>query len=124
MASTSSDVNKVMVFRSFFRWKPKRLITPTHGVSLMCSFKTPPHYPIVQNAYGTTYLEYALNWVGIGFDLTGMRRRSMFAKKGKPIVFHGAADPVFSVAGSFNWYDALSVHYKKQTKDFARFFMV
>ena len=78
---------------------------------------------------GSTLLDYALNWNGTGFDVDRdapkiyatddtyteasmsfmtppdplMKR--LYAKKGKFIVVHGAADPVFSVADTVNWYE-------------------
>jgi feruloyl esterase len=50
--------------------------------------------------------------------------KKMHAKGGKLIVVHGAADPVFSVADTVNWYEALTAHYKKHTTDLARLFIV
>jgi hypothetical protein len=50
--------------------------------------------------------------------------KQLHAKGGKLIVVHGSADPVFSVQDTVNWYDALSAHYKKHTKDFARLSIV
>jgi feruloyl esterase len=50
--------------------------------------------------------------------------KRLYAKKGKLIVVHGAADPVFSVADTVNWYNALTAHYEKHTAEFARLFIV
>jgi hypothetical protein len=107
-------------------------------------FTTPPHYPEVYDAFGTSFLDYALNWNGTGFDVdrdapkiyatddtyteAAMSfmtppdpfMKQMHTKKKKLIVVHGSADPVFSVADTIDWYDALTAHYKKQTEDFAR----
>jgi feruloyl esterase len=46
------------------------------------------------------------------------------AKGGKLIVYHGVADAVFSAADTVNWYNALSARYKRNTKNFARLFLV
>jgi feruloyl esterase len=50
--------------------------------------------------------------------------KKMHAKGGKLIVVHGAADPVFSVADTVDWYEELTAHYKKHTDDMARLFIV
>ena len=50
--------------------------------------------------------------------------KQLHAKGGKLIVSHGTADAVFSAADTVNWYKALSAHYKRQTKDFARLFLI
>ncbi len=93
-------------------------------------------------------LDYTLNWNGMGFDVDrdapkiyatddtytesamsfmtppDLLMKQLHAKGGKLIVVHGAADAVFSVQSSINWYDALRRHYKKHAKDFARLFIV
>jgi feruloyl esterase len=133
---------------SWRTWKFCNSISSRDPEAVGYIFTTPPHYPLVLQEYGTSYLEYALNWNGTGFDvdrdapkiydtdgiyteaamsfMTPPDRlmRQLYAKKGKLIVFHGAADPVFSVADTINWYDELSERYKKRTKDFARLFIV
>ena len=50
--------------------------------------------------------------------------KQLHAKGGKLIVVHGTADAVFSVADTVNWYEELSARYKRQTKKFARLFLV
>jgi pimeloyl-ACP methyl ester carboxylesterase len=93
-------------------------------------------------------LDWVLNWNGTGFDVdrdapkiyatndtyteSGMSfmtppdllMKQLHAKGGKLIVSHGTADAVFSAADTVNWYKALSAHYKRQTKDFARLFLI
>ena len=113
-------------------------------------FSTPPEDPAVLNGTGTTLLDYALNWPGAAarFDVdedapkiyatdvtyteSSMSfmtppdplMKKMHAKGGKLIVVHGAADPVFSVADTVDWYEELTAHYKKHTTDMARLFIV
>jgi feruloyl esterase len=113
-------------------------------------FSTPPEDPNVLDGSGTTLLDYALNWPGAaaGFDVDrdapkiyatnstytesamsfmtppDLDMKQLWAKGGKLIVVQGAADPVFSVADTVNWYEALSARYKKRTTDFARLFIV
>lgn len=103
-------------------------------------FATPPKPP--------TGLDWVLNWDGTGFDVDtdapkiyatddvytessmsfmtppDLLMKQLHAKGGKLIVMHGTADAVFSVADTVNWYKALSAHYKRQTKDFARLFLI
>ena len=125
-------------------WKFCNSISDRDPVAVGYIFTTPPQYPLD----GTTDLEYALNWNDEGFDVdrdapkiyatddtyteSAMSfmtppdplLKKLHAKKGKLIVVHGSADPVFSVADTVDWYDALSARYKKHTKDFARLFIV
>ena len=130
-------------------WEFSASITNRDPVAVGFIFTTPPQDPTVlieRDPLST--LDYALNWNGAGFDvdvdaptiydtddtytesamsfMTPPDRlmRQLYAKKGKLIVVHGSADPVFSVADTINWYDELSVRYKKRTKDFARLFIV
>jgi feruloyl esterase len=129
-------------------WKFCNSISNRDPVAVGYIFTTPPHYPIVLEEFGTSYLDYALNWSGTGFDVDrdapkiydtddtytesaisfmtppDPLMRQLHAKKGKLIVFHGSADPVFSAADTINWYEELSAHYKKRTKNFARLFIV
>ena len=125
-------------------WKFCNSISDRDPVAVGYIFATPPQYPLD----GTTDLEYALNWNDEGFDVDqdapliyategiyteaamsfmtppDLLMKQLHAKGGKLIVVHGSADPVFSVADTLDWYDALSAHYKKHTKDFARLFIV
>jgi feruloyl esterase len=129
-------------------WKFCNSTSDRDPVAVGYIFTTPPHYPLVLEAYGTSLLDYALNWNGTGFDVDrdapkiyatddtytesamyfmtppDLLMKQLHAKKGKLIVVHGSADPVFSVADTVNWYEELSAHYKKHTKDFARLFIV
>ena len=92
--------------------------------------------------------DWVLNWNGAGFDVdrdapkiyatndtyteSGMSfmtppdllMKQLHAKGGKLIVFHGTADAVFSAVDTINWYEALSAHYRRQTKDFARLYII
>jgi feruloyl esterase len=133
---------------SWRNWKFCASISNRDPVAVGYIFTTPPHYPLVLEEYGTSTLDYALNWNGTGFDVDRdapkiydtddtytesamsfmtppdpfMKR--LRAKGGRLIVFHGSADPVFSVADTINWYEELSARYKKRTKKFARLFIV
>jgi feruloyl esterase len=129
-------------------WKFVSSTTNRDPVAVGFIFSTPPEDPAVLNGTGTTLLDYALNWNGAGFDVDedapkiyatdstytessmsfmtppDLLMKKMHAKGGKLIVVHGAADPVFSVADTVDWYEGLSARYKKRTTDFARLFIV
>jgi feruloyl esterase len=130
------------------RWKFGNSTGNRDPLALGFVFTTPPRDPGVLNGTGTTLLDYALNWNGAGFDVdrdapkingtddTYTESAMSFMtppdplmeelreKGGKLMVVHGSADPVFSVADTINWYDVLSAHHKKNTKEFARLFIV
>jgi feruloyl esterase len=129
-------------------WKFRNSITNRDPVAVGYIFTTPPHYPQVLDKYGTSLLDYALNWDGTGFDvdrdgpkihntnetytesaMTFMTppdplMMQLHDGKGKLIVVHGASDPVFSVADTVSWYDTLRARYKQQTNGFAHLFIV
>jgi feruloyl esterase len=132
-------------------WRAWKFVNATRNrdaLSVGFIFTTPPQNPGVLNGTGTTLLDYALNWNGIGFDVNrdapkiyatdGIYSESALSfmtppdplmkqlqeTGGKLIVVHGSADPVFSVADTVNWYDSLSNHHKENTEDFARLFIV
>ena len=129
-------------------WKFVSSTTNRDPVAVGFIFATPPEDPTVLNGTGTTLLDYALNWNGAGFDVdvdapkiyatdstyteSSMSfmtppdplMKKMRAKGGKLIVVHGAADPVFSVADTVDWYEALTAHYREHTADLARLFIV
>ena len=52
-------------------------------------------------------------------DLSALRARGA-----KLLVFHGAADPIFSAADTARWYDALQAANKGTATEFARYFEV
>lgn len=131
-------------------WKFVNSTTNRDPVAVGFIFTTPPQDPTILNGTGTTLLDYALNWpgAGAGFDVDAdapkiyatnatytesamsfmtppdLDMKQLWAKGGKLIVVHGAADPVFSVTDTVNWYEAFSARYKKRTTDFARLFIV
>jgi feruloyl esterase len=50
--------------------------------------------------------------------------KRLWADGGKLVVMQGAADPVFSLADTLNWYNALRNRYKHRTTDMARLFII
>lgn len=71
-------------------------------------------------ATNDTYTESAMSF---------MTPPDLLMKKLRPnntklIVFHGAADPVFSVADTINWYEKFLEYYGQAALDYGRFFIV
>jgi pimeloyl-ACP methyl ester carboxylesterase len=124
-------------------WKFSNSTGPRDPLAVGLVFMTPPVSPSVLNGAGNTLIDFVL-----GFDVDADAQKiyatdatytesamsfmtppdplmkKLHAKKSKLIVVHGAADPVFSVADTVNWYDALTARYKKYTAEFARLFIV
>jgi pimeloyl-ACP methyl ester carboxylesterase len=129
-------------------WKFVNSITNRDPLAVGFVFTTPPQDPAVLNGTGTTLLDYALNWNDAGFDVDrdapkiyatnrtytqssmsfmtppDLLMKKLWSEGGKLIVVQGAGDPVFSLADTLNWYEALTDHYKKRTTDMARLFIV
>ncbi|MBP1736084.1 MAG: Tannase and feruloyl esterase, partial [Deltaproteobacteria bacterium] len=87
----------------------------SNGETLYTNFHAPKIY-----ATDATYTESSMSFMTPPDPLM----KKMNAKGGKLIVVHGAADPVFSVADTVHWYEALTARYKKHTSDLARLFIV
>jgi len=129
-------------------WKFCNSTSNRDPVAVAFIFTTPPQNPNVLNDVDKTYLDYALNWNYNGFNVDrdapkiyatdgiyteaamsfmtppDPLMKQLHATGGKLIVFHGSADPVFSVADTVDWYDELMAHYRRHTKKFARLFIV
>ncbi len=106
-------------------------------------FGTPPENPV-----GFNGLDYALNWLGAGFDpdedaprifaTDGIYTESamsfmtppdltmagLFTHHSKLIIMHGVSDAVFSVADTINWYKSFRNTWGKRAKGTARLFLV
>jgi feruloyl esterase len=97
-------------------WKFVNSVGPRDAIAMAFVFQTPPASPAVVTGQGNSLIDYVL-----GFDLERdvprlgpalefmtppdplMRR--FVAHGGKIVVFHGAADPVFSALDTIHWYD-------------------
>jgi hypothetical protein len=72
-------------------------------------------------ATNSTYSESAMSFMTPP-DPTVLSK--FVANNRKMIVVHGAADPVFSVSDTMNWYEGLKTRYGKGTSDMVRLFIV
>lgn len=111
-------------------------------------FMTPPASPTVLTGTGSTLLDFALNYNGLGFNVDtdapkiyatnstytesamsfmtppDLAMSKMVANNGKMIVMHGSADPVFSVNDTMNWYESFRTRYGSDASNIARFFII
>lgn len=111
-------------------------------------FMSPPKSPTVLDGSGTTLLDFALNYNGLGFNVDtdapkifattatytesamsfmtppDLTMSKMVNNHGKMLLIQGAADPVFSVNDTINWYDGFRSHYGAAATDSARLFVV
>ena len=72
-------------------------------------------------ATNSTYTESAMSFMTPP-DATVLSR--FVGNNRKMIVVHGAADPVFSVSDTINWYEGFRSWYAKDTSDMVRLFIV
>lgn len=125
-------------------WKFSHSVGPRDAVALAFVFTSPPASPEVITGRGTTLIDYAL-----GFSVERDAPK-IFAKQepytqsamqfmtppepaimgsfvrrgGKLLVFHGAADPVFSLLDSIGWYESFMARHGAAARDSARLFVV
>jgi hypothetical protein len=57
-------------------------------------------------------------------DVNNPTLSSFRAAGGKMLIYHGQADPVFSVNDTINWYEALAANYSGNATDFVRLFVI
>lgn len=129
-------------------WKFSNSTGPRDPLSVAFVFMTPPVDPTVMDGTGTTILDFALNYNGLGFDIDvdapkiyatnntytesamsfmtppDLTMSKMVANHGKMMIVHGSADPVFSVQDTTNWYESFLSHWGNSATDNARFFIV
>ncbi|WP_153108864.1 tannase/feruloyl esterase family alpha/beta hydrolase [Propionivibrio limicola] len=122
-----------------------RIMTLT-GPGMAFMFSNPPQSPDVLTGQGTTIFDYVMGFrmngegadalkifaTGNGYaeapydeytpphpdDLAAFRQRGA-----KMIVYHGTADPVFSVNDTIRWYEALAKNHRNRA-EFVRLFVV
>jgi feruloyl esterase len=132
----------------FRTWKFSNSTGARDPLSVAFVFMTPPVSPTALTGTGTTLLDFALNYNGLGFNVdTDVAKMSatdstynessmsfmtppdltmskMVANHGKMIVVQGAADPVFSVNDTINWYESFQSRYGSSASNYARLFIV
>ena len=125
-------------------WKFSNSTGPRDPLAVGFVFMTPPVSPAIlsgtansiidfvlgfnmdtdtQKIYATdgTYNESAMSFMTPP-DATVLS--GFVANHGKMIIVHGAADPVFSVSDTINWYEGFRVRYGNAASDMARLFIV
>jgi feruloyl esterase len=105
-------------------WKFVNGVGPRDAIALAFVFTTPPASPSVVDGKGNSLIDYALGFsldkdlpkifaTGGAFTESAWQFmtppdptfRDFVARDGKLIVFHGAADPVFSAADTVDWFE-------------------
>jgi feruloyl esterase len=126
-------------------WKFANSTGPRDPLAVGFVFMTPPVQPTVLTGAGTTIIDFVL---GFNVDTDAPKIYStnstytessmslitppaptvlsrLVANHGKLIVVHGAADPVFSVNDTINWYEGFRAHDGNTTAvNIARLFIV
>ncbi|MCX7174730.1 MAG: tannase/feruloyl esterase family alpha/beta hydrolase [Proteobacteria bacterium] len=132
----------------FRTWKFLNSTGPRDPLAVAFIFMTPPVSPTVLSGAGTTLLDFALNYNGLGFSVDNdapkisatnstytessmsfmtppdLTMAKMVANHGKMILVQGAADPIFSVQDTINWYEGFKTNYGTSATDSARLFIV
>ena len=125
-------------------WKFANSTGPRDPLAVGFIFMTPPVSPTVLNGAGNSFIDFVLGFStdsdaqkiyatnsiytesAMSFmtppDATVLSK--FVANKRKMIVVHGAADPVFSLSDTINWYEGLRARYGSSTSDMARLFIV
>jgi hypothetical protein len=125
-------------------WKFANSTGPRDPLAVGFIFMTPPVSPTVLSGAGTSLIDFVL---GFNIDIDAPKiyaTNSTYTEsatsfmtppdatvlsrfvgnKRKMIVVHGAADPVFSVSDTINWYEGFRSWYAKDTSDMVRLFVV
>jgi len=125
-------------------WKFVNSVGPRDAIALAFVFTTPPMSPEVVTGRGTTVADYALNF-SLERDAPRIEARDTLYREsamefmtppaattmqrfvdrgGKLLVFHGAADPVFSALDTIRWYEGFRHVHGERATDSARLFLV
>ncbi len=121
--------------RDWGTWKFINSVGPRDAVALAFVFQTPPASPAVVTGQGNTLIDYALGF-DVDRDLAKVEpalefmappdplMRRFVARGGKLMVFHGAADPVFSALDSIRWHEQFTQAHGAAAQQQARLYLV
>ncbi|MEO5669575.1 MAG: tannase/feruloyl esterase family alpha/beta hydrolase, partial [Ramlibacter sp.] len=129
--------------RDWGEWKFVNSVGPRDAIALGFVFTTPPSTPAALNGQGNSLIDYALGF-NLDSDLSKITAtggpytesawsfmtppdptmRQYVAHGGKLIVFHGSADPVFSVLDTIAWHDAFRQAHGAAADNHARLYLV
>lgn len=132
---TGLPVEPGLAGRDWAAWKFVNSVGPRDAVALAYVFQTPPASPAVLTGQGNSLIDYALGF-DIDRDLAKVEPAMDFmappdplmhgfvARGGKLMVFHGAADPVFSAFDSIRWYEMFTAAHWPAAQQHARLYIV
>ena len=129
--------------RDWATWKFDYSVGPRDAIALAFVMTTPPASPAVVSGQGSSLIDYAL---GFPLDEAYARitatneiyresalsfmtppdptLRDFVAHGGRLIVFHGVADPVFSVHDTLRWYEGLRTAHGPSADQHARLYLI
>jgi pimeloyl-ACP methyl ester carboxylesterase len=121
--------------RDWASWKFVNSVGPRDAIAMAFVFSTPPASTSVVTGEGNSLVDYVLAW-DMEREATRLTTamefmappdplmRRFIGRGGKMIVFHGAADPVFSALDSIRWYEALGQAHGAAAAAQARLYLV
>lgn len=121
--------------RDWATWKFVNSVGPRDAIAMGFVFSTPPASPAVLTGAGTTLVDYVLGW-DVEREVPKLAPAMEFmappdptmkrfvAAGGKIIVFHGAADPVFSALDTIRWHDEFGQAHGAAARNHARLYIV
>jgi feruloyl esterase len=129
--------------RDWAEWKFDYSVGPRDAIALAFVMTTPPASPSVVTGQGNTLIDYALGfpmdqaYARISASNAAYRESALefmtppdpmmhrfVAHGGRIIVFHGAADPVFSVLDTLHWWQQMQAAYGASADRSVRLYLV
>ncbi len=129
--------------RDWAAWKFVNSVGPRDAIALAFVFSTPPASPAMISGQGNSLIDYALQF-SLDNDVPRLSAthgpyqesamsfmtppdatmRQFVARGGKLLVFHGTADPVFSVLDTIRWHEGFRAAHGSAADRHARLFLV
>ena len=121
--------------RDWAAWKFVNSVGPRDAIAMGFVFSTPPASPSVLTGAGNTLIDYVLGWnveaevpklgPALGFMAPpDPLMRDFVARGGKLVVYHGAADPVFSALDTIQWHSAFTRAHGAAARNHVRLYVV
>jgi feruloyl esterase len=121
--------------RDWATWKFVNSVGPRDAIAMAFVFSTPPLAPSTLTGAGNSLVDYVLGWdmerevPRLGPAMAFMAPpdptlRAFVARGGKAVVFHGAADPVFSALDTIAWHAAFHSAHGAAARNHARLYVV
>jgi pimeloyl-ACP methyl ester carboxylesterase len=96
--------------------------TPADLVSFLTNFNFDTDAPKIY-ATNKTFKISAMKFM-TPTDVDNPKLKEFRKSGGKMLIYHGQADPVFSVNDTINWYNKLQANYRGHADDFVRLFVI